>query len=142
MSRIKYKAFHKETEAMYKVAMIDFDEDEVKLYYFNDDGPVYASLQKVILLQYLNRNDDKGVEICEDDIIRIYTWRDEDDRSLDAYTDHIVEYGKLDYPGFDLWPILTDSCNGLQAMEHDEAFVWYEVIGNKHENPRMTKALQ
>ncbi len=122
--------------------MIDFDEDEVKLYSFNDDGPVYASLQKVILLQYLNRNDDKGVEICEDDIIRIYTWRDEDDRSLDAYTDHLVEHGKLDYSGFDLYPVLTECCNSLQFMENDIGIVWYEVIGNKHNDPKMAEALK
>lgn len=94
------------------------------------------------IMQSTGLRDTKGKEIFEDDILRLYTAEavieDDPEDNLEAeYTDHVVVWGGDTYPAFDLNPNLGDGCNGLSSIVCGDAFVGYEVLGNKWENPKL-----
>ena len=111
---IKFRAWDKENEEMYDVAMIDVETGEVA---YTDHPTGYnadALLEQVELMQYTGLKDKNGKEIYEGDILK-----DCDTREIKTVIWHKNCFILRDTKGFYQWTYFED--------EH-------EVIGNIYEN--------
>ena len=114
MREIKFRAWDKENEEMYDVAMIDVETGEVA---YTDHPTGYnadALLEQVELMQYTGLKDKNGKEIYEGDILK-----DCDTREIKTVIWHKNCFILRDTKGFYQWTYFED--------EH-------EVIGNIYEN--------
>ena len=91
----------------------------------------------VILMQYIGVKDSKGTEIYDGDIVRVYTYIDEDEPKFNEFTIHKVFWGGMKYPAFELFPNLGDDSNGFSSILCGDYFEALEVIGNIHETPEL-----
>ena len=120
MREIKFRAWDKENEEMYDVAMIDVETGEVA---YTDHPTGYnadALLEQVELMQYTGLKDKNGKEIYEGDILK-----DCDTREIKTVIWHKNCFILRDTKGFYQWTYFED--------EH-------EVIGNIYENPELLEA--
>ena len=95
------------------------------------DLPTISDNKFRVLMQYAGIKDQNGVEIYEGDILRITDGADEIER-LDSNTGIGVVEWLEDYL---LWYV-TNVNNGLGDLND---VYYFEVIGNIHENPELSK---
>jgi len=79
----------------------------------------------------------KELEIYDGDIVRVYTYIDEDEPKFNEFTIHKVFWGGMKYPAFELFPNLGDDSNGFSSILCGDYFEALEVIGNIHETPEL-----
>jgi uncharacterized phage protein (TIGR01671 family) len=128
MREIKFRAWDKENEEMYDVAMIDVETGEVA---YTDHPTGYnadALLEQVELMQYTGLKDKNGKEIFEGDILR-------DTDSEIYYVDFIrgCFYLRTNYKSFPHlgWAEWLPMCE-IDRLANP---VDFEIIGNIYENP-------
>ena len=119
-------------------AQINYLRDPVAFSHLED------SIWKVIpetVGQYIGLKDNppgikEKVEMYEGDMIRLYTYFDEEGSELNESTVHQIVYDlESDYPGFDLKPYGDWECNGISWALCDTECDGIEVIGNIIDNP-------
>lgn len=123
---IKFRAWDKEQKRFGYIDLSSSDFGDPS--WFNEE-----------LMQYTGLKDKNGVEIYEGDILKVYTYFDEDNPSSNDFTVHQVEYmlEKWDYPAYDLTPPLDVEANGLSWAILSTDYEGVEVIGNIYENPEL-----
>ena len=134
MRKIKFRAWHKPTQLMDDVVLIDFYNEKIGILYAD---PVIQgeSIQKynfneIVLMQSTGLKDKNGKEIYEGDIISF-----EDSDGGYEYPDLAVNTGIVEYG--DLGFYFTNRV----AVEMDDFYIKdgrcdeVEVIGNIYENP-------
>ena len=123
MREIKYKAWHKIRNKMYKVwSLFWFDDGmRVDIYGMGDREETSEDIENVILIEYAGLHDKNGKEIYEGDILK--------------FSDHFN-------PWLIQWKITGDNIHGgagFAAPLYAE-LSWGEVIGNIYENPELLEA--
>ena len=86
-------------------------------------------------MQYIGVKDSKGTEIYDGDIVRVYTYIDEDGPKFNEFTIHKVFWGGMKYPAFELFPNFGDDSNGFSSIRCGDYFEALEVVGNIYETP-------
>lgn len=127
MREIKFRAWDKENEEMYDVAMIDVETGEVA---YTDHPTGYnadALLEQVELMQYTGLKDKNGKEIYEGDICNC--------REYECF-------GKVEWnneeAGFYFCVVVEGG--GFEEEHLYDYIDELEVIGNIHENPELLEA--
>ena len=135
MREIKFRAWDKENEEMYDVAMIDVETGEVA---YTDHPTGYnadALLEQVELMQYTGLKDKNGKEIFEGDILR-------DTDSEIYYVDFIrgCFYLRTNYKSFPHlgWAEWLPMCE-IDRLANP---VDFEIIGNIYDNPELLKEVE
>lgn len=125
MREIKYRAWHKNKQRMYKVESIHFEDEYLTLLttsiYDSADDLIKCKLSDVEIMQYTGLNDKKGVEICEEDII-------EDDSEF-----YIVHWDEKSC-GFEPF---SDSKENCGCCGGGKSSTNCYVRGNIHQNPEL-----
>ena len=115
MREIKFRAWDKESKEMGEVLTIQFHNGEVVL---RVGGLCrYLQIRNVELLEYIDKKDKNGKEICEGDIVHTFSrvGRGFRDRGIDK-----VRYSNITARWYPLDLVVTEMC---------------EVVGNDWENP-------
>ena len=124
MREIKFRAWDKKRKSMnYGI------EDMMNFGYF-------LQTPWIEVMQYTGLNDKNGKEIYEGDVVKIYTWRDEEEPELDEFTIHKIKWFG-EYPAFDFEPQLDCESNGLHHAQCSDETYGIEIIGNIHENSEL-----
>ena len=142
MRRLKFRAWDKEHNFMYKVMRVAFENGMTYAWREAIAGEFAMHIGRSVgkeaeLMQYIGINDMNGQEIYEGDIIKITF--DENYTIKPSYIGK-VEYGtEWDYPAFDLFPWIDCEMNAFSWLksESDPSVKKYEVIGNIFENPEL-----
>ena len=126
MREIKFRAFYKELNAIFEVAEIIFDEDEVLISVVDshdkETGIMCVGYGEIELMQYTGLKDKNGVYIYEGDIVEInipFSYEDDDFIVKIAWRlkKFVVKYKDQSFK-----PIRLEDCI---------------VIGNIYENPKL-----
>jgi uncharacterized phage protein (TIGR01671 family) len=125
MREIKFRAWDKENRVMLKPTTLS----DLIASGCEDTAPMGFDW-----MQFTGLKDRIGTEIYEGDILRVWSYKCDDEPELDDTTVHKVIWCE-DYPAFDLDPILDEECNSLQMAQSDPGgeYPHCEVIGNIHE---------
>ncbi len=125
-----------------------WDKIEKIMYYEGDDiNPIYLLFNKsyepyddeYIIMQYTGLKDNSNKEIYEDDIIRLWTHKDEENPENDKYEDYLVYWNdgafvvnwENEYSCCDLGYAIN--CWEADSTEYKD----WQVIGNKFNNPEL-----
>ena len=130
MREIRFRVWHKPTQLMDEVVLIDFYNEKIGILYA-DPVMQCESIQKynfneVKLMQYTGLKDKNGVEIYGSDIVLMY--------GEDKFIVHF-DYDKACYF---LWS--TTDMNDVVYFG-DFALSDVEVIGNIHDNPELLEQI-
>lgn len=94
----------------------------------------WTDFSKLIVMDCINPTKDRQYHIYEGDIVRIYSYKDDDEKNNES-TDHVIVYSEEEtYPCYELFPHISDELNDISALEHDEWIEDYEIIGNIYEH--------
>ena len=105
------------------------NSDEINDYYgYASTFQSFTDEESFNFMQYTGLKDEKGIEIYEDDIVRVT----DDDGSTDFADGGIGTVGGMG--DLFMWYINGEVQNGLYDIEMT---AYIEVIGNKYENPEL-----
>lgn len=129
MREIKFRAWHKPTQLMDDVVLIDFYNEKIGILYA-DPVMQCESIQKynfneVELMQSTGLFDKNGVEIFEGDIVENITQR--------VYLGHRFEVSWNG--GYAYFQLLNGGKSSNVPLIQD--FMSYEVVGNIYKNPEL-----
>ena len=166
MSReIKYKAWLKEEKKMVIVETIDFSEKSIQYLEKNEIIDAYLLrtnfLEDVELMQYTGQKDDYGNEIFENDFIIDVSEDGEYFLKLIGFGNDEKEYSSI-LTGFKIirgieLDLYFDDKEVIFKGSHsyllekykikiekgsDDEWIYFQVIGNKHENPELLELLE
>lgn len=166
MSReIKYKAWLKEEKKMVIVETIDFSEKSIQYLEKNEIIDAYllrtTFLEDVELMQYTGQKDDYGNEIFENDFIIDVSEDGEYFLKLIGFGNDEKEYSSI-LTGFKIirgieLDLYFDDKEVIFKGSHsyllekykikiekgsDDEWIYFQVIGNKHENPELLELLE
>ena len=149
MREIKFRAWHKPTQLMDDVVLIDFYNEKIGILYA-DPVMQCESIQKynfneVELMQSTGLFDKNGKEIYEGDIVRI-DFNKAENTNIEhdpvhgqyAYEDTIVKWYE------DCGSFMLDEINNISTIYssfYEEMTDLFEVIGNIYENKELLNGL-
>lgn len=113
MREIKFRAWSIKDGTMYRVVLIDFNEQMIA-----DEDEYFWDFDEVELMQYTGLKDMKGKEIYEGDILR-FTHERKEEGFVNTNAKVEVEIPKIYY-------MITNPYN------HN-----FKIIGNIYENPEL-----
>ena len=126
MREIKFRAWHKPTQLMDDVALIDFYNDKIGTLYADPfvqgESMKKYSFNEIVLMQSTGLKDKNGVEIFEGDIVENTTQR--------VYLGHRFEVSWNG--GYACFQLLNGGKSSNVPLIQD--FMSYEVVGNIYEN--------
>lgn len=131
---IKFRAWDKESQRMFKVARFDFADYTVYSHLFACDGYLGENLE---IMQFTGLEDKNGVEIFENNIVNVHEFINvggiEGYEEGEKETIGVIKYGCLYDSPIPEWYLQTkDDCISFSYMDlHEESF---EVVGNIYEN--------
>ena len=166
MSReIKYRAWLKEEKKMVIVETIDFSEKSIQYLEKNEIIDAYllrtTFLEDVELMQYTGQKDDYGNEIFENDFIIDVSEDGEYFLKLIGFGNDEKEYSSI-LTGFKIirgieLDLYFDDKEVIFKGSHsyllekykikiekgsDDEWIYFQIIGNKHENPELLELLE
>lgn len=108
-------------------------------------GSILRETDRFVTMEFTGLKDMTGRDIFEGDVVRCYTWFDDDPEEgaepRHDFTDHEVVWGvEHGYPAFDLEPPndRADDCNALQIFADAQPDMErIEVLGNVWEKPEL-----
>ena len=121
MREIKFKAYWHESKLMTSVDTVEFLKDGTRV----SDGCMHTGWlgKDCELLQYTGRKDKDGVEVYDGDVITAY-FDAINGQYLKTYTVKFDEFHSL-YP--------------FEDFDRYEGPMHFTVIGNRYENPELSK---
>lgn len=124
----KFRAWHKATELMDEVVIIDLYNEEIGVLYANPitqgEDIQRFDFDEIELMQCTGLKDKNGVEIYEGDVL--FHPLQGRRKVFYPYSENVASYG------------LRNIDNGFGSTLQDSHAVW-EVIGNIYENPELLK---
>jgi uncharacterized phage protein (TIGR01671 family) len=139
MRPIKFRAWQKTHKYLTFDISMRGSYDGTQIFYYTDPDDGIRVDDGWVLMQFTGLHDKNGKEIYEGDIVKAYTYFDEEEKELCDSTVHEIVWGD-DYPAFEMRPAPAEDCNSLQlfvSVQYDGERI--EVIGNIHENPELVK---
>jgi uncharacterized phage protein (TIGR01671 family) len=136
---IKFRAWDKEGQEMYDVAMINWEAEEIA---YTDHPTGYeadALLEQVELMQYTGLKDKNGKEIYEGDILKslsqVFSEENQDALISEVYyhDSYAAFYLLASNRDFEINEPLAQSIHNYEILE---------VIGNIYENPELLEVYQ
>ena len=124
-------------EGLYEPDKLEIDIYNVEIGY--QDYHLTRELDNIELMQYTGLKDNSNKEIYEDDIIRLWTHKDEENPENDKYEDYLVYWNdgafvvnwENEYSCCDLGYAIN--CWEADSTEYKD----WQVIGNKFNNPEL-----
>ena len=139
MREIKYRMWNKKEKKMYKVGVLDFDDEKAYIKNYLSYTVSNYMFEDIELMQYTGLHDKNGKEIYEGEIIKIKY------RKGFKFGEPIYEIfiAKVNYNSA-YTSFVTENCNPENICHECENLGDYkdiEVIGNIYENPELLKGV-
>lgn len=132
MIKMEFRFFNKQYNIMEYFDFFDIDEGSIHICH-PEHGNISFDLigdAQTIVMQYTGLEDDSGRKIFEGSIVE-YGY----DGEKEGVT--FIEFGRSDYPAFEMHSSPCDEYNSLQYYSSIDGYI--KVIGNIYENKDLLK---